>query len=402
MFVRVVHCAIGVGLALAMAASCAPPVPRLQIVSRSLITGAESMSFVEPTVVLSGGVLTAAAIRFVPDESSSSGFFSVPGTFECRVFESADGGSTWRPQAIPPLRFCGDPWLTTTGDGLAFAAVVTVVETGALDLGVLRKRRGGEWRLAHIVNGTWDRPTVTAIRGDTLLVTAAGMRGPAWTFVMDADDREVARVALGPEAENQSGNPAVQLSDGSLLAVFTDYERQFVRRSADGGRSWGDAALVSSICSDPFQQVAEAGSRLVFACEADDAIALFVSDDKGASWRPISAPAVSGNVGTVGLVAVRPNEAAVVWQSRTADGCRSLHFAPIGTEGAAQAEVISAEPTCPPAGADAYLQKRYPHAGDYIGVTAGRLGAQDVLAVVWPVFQPGGALALESVILRPR
>jgi photosystem II stability/assembly factor-like uncharacterized protein len=156
-------------------------------------------------------------------------------------FRSTDRGRTWTARSIPMgedgAGFCS---MAAAGGGVLLAGANT---RG----GILRSEDYGEtWTTVHTVTG----------------------RGDLW---------DVPRATFAP------GNPNVAWG-----AIFGFVEPGYLVRSADGGRTWQQAASIIGV--NPWAIEVDAQGRVFVGAWGEGAPGAYVSEDGGASWRVLPLP----------------------------------------------------------------------------------------------------------------
>lgn len=224
--------------------------------------------------------------------------------FENVLVRSFDGGETWTaPEVVPGYGATG-----------AECAGLTVTRSGRVLLNQWRFRwypLGLARRLAateHIAfPAEWVGNLTTSLEldsGATLAVDperlAPWARGGGDTFVHLSDDggasfATTVRVATAPYSGGYGMRGAVELADGTLvlpLADIPDYERIFVVRSTDAGKSWGPpipaAAEPGLLFEEPAPALLPSG-RIFLGLRENTGRTLYTthSDDGGFTWsRP--------------------------------------------------------------------------------------------------------------------
>jgi hypothetical protein len=238
------------------------------------------------------------------------------------VWESRDGGSSWRPRtddqptaAIGALAFApGDPAVAYAGTGQGEALA-------ALGIGLLRSGDGGAtWRPlvaeALLGAGVCDLLVGPADPGRLLAATTAGL----WA----SDDGGV-----GWEQRLAGRSWAVSAgAGGELLAGGEDG----LHRSEDGGVTWRPVPLASA--PDGFDRVAigrAAGGRVAYVFAAGDGVGhLWRRDHPGGPFEPVKPPADlhSRRAWHSWACAADPGDPDVVWL-----GAQGLHRGARGPDG---------------------------------------------------------------------
>jgi hypothetical protein len=290
-----------------------------------------------------------------------------------------------------PISDCGDPWLARSENGVYLASVGSAPGVAA-GLSVLRATRDDTWVRALHVEGTYDHPTL-AMYGDTLIVagTSGSMVGAA-VIVRGAPGVDSPQTTvLGADRRPQFANQPVILDDGMIVVPYTDYDTVYVRRSGNGGRSYGAATVVAVDCEDPFQSAASQGQRIRLACtDSSGRVLLYGSDDAGNEWSLRWASANGGERGTPTVTGLDDGRFLLVWQERDSRGCLRLMGAISEPTVAGSPMQLDAALSCPDlAKRFSYLMDRFPFGGDYIGL-ASNAGRTLIVRPQWSATTEGG------------
>ncbi len=210
------------------------------------------------------------------------------GTEPPMLYESLDGGHTWRAlsgidhvSSRPNWTFFHAPYHAGHLHGIAITPerprrIIVGVEHG----GLLVSRDGGDsWNdvmpgadMHRVVISPDDPDRIWAGAGNGLFLSTDG--GDSWSQVNDLRGRYIHGIVIDPD-------------DPRRMFVYVDSQRCPVYRSADGGESWDAAGdgLPSSKPADPIRLHPEDRAILFYAGDADGESRLYLSEDDGDDWH---------------------------------------------------------------------------------------------------------------------
>lgn len=358
------------------------------VLQKSVVIGSVDAAFAEPSAIWHGDTAIVAAIRFYPDSSDRTGFMASPGRFTCEVFAADSPASDWERSPDLPVSDCGDPWLARSLHEVYLGSVGSAPGNAA-GLWVFRTTPGTWERALHAI-GTYDHPTLVTY-GDTLIMAAGRMAGAAVVLRSVPGVDSVYSTLLGPDSQPQFANQPVILVDGTILVPYTDYETVYVRRSVNGGRTYGEPVVVAADCDDPFHSVASQGQSVRLACtDSDGRVLLYGSDDAGSEWSLRWASMIDGERGTPTVTGLDNGRFLIVWQERDSRQCLRLMGAISEPIVAGTPMQLDAALSCPGlAKRFSYLMDRFPFGGDYIGL-ASRAGRTLIVRPQWSATTEGG------------
>ena len=224
------------------------------------------------------------------------------------ITRSADGGESWSPPQVVP----GYDWHGVECAGLTALADGTVLlnqwRFRWYPLDVALKRPAGEtlalpstWGGALARSTELDSGAELAGRAEAL---APWARGGGESYVHRSTDggrtfETSVRLDTAPFVGGYGMRGAAVLPDGALVLPLSDipaYERVFVVRSENGGRSWGPAIAAAAVEGRKFEEPAPLAlpdGRLLLLMRENVGRGLWqvVSEDGGRSWsRPEPTP----------------------------------------------------------------------------------------------------------------